>query len=388
MKIIAYAEDFPAAEHVVSHGLSRVNGRLLDCLRPELDALLANRCGYWWQDADLATGLKKVRQPPAWLRRMNRFLSDHAPGFFPESELIIAWARMRGGLQKGDWLFCPCGSQPEPAIRAGLLARKLNLKLALYLVDHFEAAHRLRYGSEIPEALLHQTHEVLGQADAVFTITRELAEHIQPHCRIEPTVLPLPYPQTNPALSNQLRKQILFVGNASHFYLDGLCDLVEALESLPTKDKATLRITLGKRDQLPPALRDSSLVETGPNGGSEELGGEIAGSVFCYLPYSFDPKFREMVTTSFPSKLLDYLAHAKSILCYAPEDSTSARYFAHHGLETALTIRDGNKLKAVISRLIQKTSDCSDSYRKALLSHDPRTIRNTILETVASASRR
>jgi hypothetical protein len=385
MNILGYAEDFPASEKAVSHGLSRVNGRIFGCLRPEFSALIVNRSGEWWKQDDLFDNLRDVSAPHLFLQRVARAISAKFPDLFTEGLIFTLWARLGGNIRNGDWLFCPCGSSPQPAIRAAALARSLNLRLALYLVDEFQSAHRLSSGEDMPPRTKELVRKSLAQAEAVFTITSGLADCLRSQCSIEPKVLSLPYPDVSTPRVTRPENQILFVGNASHFYIEGLTDLVRVLTELREDNgfAPVLKITLGKAEYLPPWLRNNDLICLGPSGGSEDLAREIASSALCFLPYSFGEEFKTMVKTSFPSKLLDYLAHAKHILCYAPEYSTSVKYFKKHKLETCLTRRSTNALRNLLEHLILNAPNHSHLYRKALRFHDVRIIRSIILNTLA-----
>ena len=105
-------------------------------------------------------------------------------------------------------------------------------------------------------------------------------------------------------------------------------------------------------------------VITGSIPSSATMRQEIMQSTFCYLPYSFSSETRDMTTSSFPSKLLDYLLDAKAIVVHAPNCSTPYRLFADSGLPFIAS--DEFELKNCMIDLVDKIVDLNSDYRKLL----------------------
>jgi len=87
-------------------------------------------------------------------------------------------------------------------------------------------------------------------------------------------------------------------------------------------------------------------------------------SLFAFLAYSFEEKNAKMVSSSFPSKLLPYLAYAQNIVVYGPHYSSATELFQKNSLPTIATSCE--QLRSVIENLIDIDTDNSFIYRNYL----------------------
>ena len=122
-----------------------------------------------------------------------------------------------------------------------------------------------------------------------------------------------------------------------------------------------------------------------PLDSAHSLAREIASSLFAFLPYSFSPELADMVRTSFPSKLMEYLAYARSIVAFAPDYANSTAYFRGFGLPQ--TVLDQAGLEAEITRHMREMPVYSARYRAQLARvHSPAAARQTLLATLSGKS--
>jgi hypothetical protein len=172
----------------------------------------------------------------------------------------------------------------------------------------------------------------------VFAITEGLGEHLLENYGVSATTLPLAFElQPRPLLP--AKNQIIYLGSINFLYAEGLRDLFDVVERVSQTRgvELTVRLTvpaeLAERElgRLPPFVV-SSPIET-----SDGLAREIASSLFAFLPYSFDAREKAMVTTSFPSKSMEYLAYARSIVVYGPEYGVATRVFRKMGLPSVVS---------------------------------------------------
>ncbi len=354
--------------------MSRVNGRLLACLAPELKTGLVNRAGAWWREEDLAPGVRKLRRPGRMFQRMQRFLADRSRSKteigFAEGQLLSWWLKTQSPVQVGDLLFCPCGADPGSAIRAYRLAKSARLRCALYLVDDFTESHRLAHGEPLVPAIQAELTAAI-QGSQILTISEGLQARMHEVYGVSSQVIPLPYPEIESLPETPSIPQVLFVGNVSHFYQDGLRDMAETIAEInrETGGNLTLRITLGKPEVVAKTIGSHPFITCGNSGGSEDLSREISRSLLCFLPYSFTEEYRVMVSTSFPSKLLDYLASARSVLCYAPPYASSTHYFQTHSLPRSLERESRPALKKTLQEHLSEQPNHSSAYREVLQRH-------------------
>jgi hypothetical protein len=375
---------------VVSHGMSRVNGRLLGCLTPELKAGIVNRAGAWWKEDDLAPSMRNLHRPNSFLQRIQRFLGSRSPDKtkvgFAEGALLSWWLKSQSALQHGDLLFCPCGADPGSAIRAYRLAKAAKLRCALYLVDDFTESHRLAHGKALDLSIQSELSGAI-QGSKILTISEGLQARIHDVYGVSSSVVPLPYHESPPLPESEPASQILFVGNVSHFYQDGLRDMAKAIAETNEQTGAnlTLRITLGKPEKVDREIGSYPFIVCGSSGGSEDLSREISRSLLCFLPYSFKEEYRVMVSTSFPSKLLDYLASARSVLCYAPSYASSTQYFKAHSLPQSLSQESQPHIKRLLVEHLDTKPNHSAIYRETLKrEHSQAHVRECLTEALFS----
>ena len=88
--------------------------------------------------------------------------------------------------------------------------------------------------------------------------------------------------------------------------------------------------------------------------------------LFCFLPYSDEPLFFLMQNTSFPSKLIEYMSAAKSIVVYGNNQNTAAAYFEKNGLSQVIYGRDKDELERCILNHVKNQMDYSKKYVNVL----------------------
>ena len=115
------------------------------------------------------------------------------------------------------------------------------------------------------------------------------------------------------------------------------------------------------------------------------MGYILADSHCCFLPYSFAKEDNIMTSTSFPSKLIDYLAWARRIVVYAPKSSIPFTYFKKYVLDFA--IDDSSELYRNLLKMINFDANFSSQYRAILeLEHEPKRLASRILYKKESLS--
>jgi hypothetical protein len=107
----------------------------------------------------------------------------------------------------------------------------------------------------------------------------------------------------------------------------------------------------------------------------------------CFAPYSFQENSKVMVSTSFPCKMMDYLAASKFILVYGPKYSSSVQYFKEHGLSQVLFEEDLEALQNTIMNQINTPIDYSKTYQKVLrTNHSYVSVSNVIVKSLLKQS--
>lgn len=367
-RILIYTEDIPVGENTVAHGLHRASGPILKSIRDDLeriaiypthtrfprskfDADLVDRCltsGFW------TTLLSKLSRRLAPFRK---FLGTTLP---------IRSLAFRLRDSKADMVLAIVGSSAETIERTAMLSRLLRKPYALYLVDDFLLPLRLAGQSEGAVSLVRKSAQAhLDGASKIFTITDGLGDLVQKEYGASSTTLHLAFSaqkrQRQPA-----KPQIFYLGSVNFLYAEGLKALFAVIERI----RSELRLDLTLRMTAQPSIARAILGEmpefvvAAPIPDSRVLADEIASSLFAYLPYSFSDEHQRMVSSSFPSKALEYFAQARSIVVYGPRYGTATEYFKKYDLPTvAETLED---LEKAVRNHLDVAPDYGAFYGRAL----------------------
>ncbi|HEV2674608.1 MAG TPA: hypothetical protein VGV37_08705 [Aliidongia sp.] len=381
LRILIYVEDIPVGQNTVAHGLHRAAGPILKSVQGDVEKIAIYPTHAWFPrhdfDLDLvdscltlglwATFLSKLSRRLPFLRR---FLGTTVP-------LRSLAFRLR--RSKADIILAIVGSSAETIERAALLSRLLGKPYALYLVDDFLLPLRLAGQAEAAIDLVRKSAtRCLRGARRIFTITDGLGELITTEYGVASTTLHLAF-EAQQRQQRPVKPQIFYLGSVNFLYADGLKALFVIIESLRRELRVdlTLRMTAqaGAARAILGELPDFVVAAPIPDG--QMLGQELATSLFAYLPYSFASEHRQMISSSFPSKTLEYFAQARSIVVHGPVYGTSTEYFRKYELPTVTeTLED---LERVVRDHLDVAPDHGALYAGALeRNHSVAAAGNTI----------
>jgi hypothetical protein len=378
--LFIYAESPPLDENIPSHGLYRAGTPILGAIQDQIARIALYPMDRRYRLPQVAPSLRpfcrSLPLPFTLLRALRKRLlpDDFENGLV--ASIVGGWARRSAATQ----LLALEGSDPEVLARVGQIAASAGKPFSVYLVDDFEWTMRLNGQSEDDIArVAERMRRVLSRAAHTFAITDELGTLLRTQFGIAPVTLPLAFElQARPTVP--VKDQIFFLGSVNFLYADALKVLIETVSEVRAKTgrDLTIRLTSASANMLGPL---PAFVTAEPIEGADALAREIATSLFAFLPYSFDEKLKTMVTTSFPSKSMEYFAYARSIVTYAPSYSNSYRLFARHGLPTATRSRE--ELGQIIGTHLQSRPDHNALYRDYLERfHSLRAVRGVLLETL------
>ena len=379
--IFIYLESPPLEANIATHGLYRAGTPILKSIRDRIATIALYPMDRRYRAAQTDPELRPLcRSLPLAFTLFRALRKRLLPDNF-ENGLVAAivghWARHSSAAQ----ILALEGSDPEVLARVDAIAAQADKPFSVYLVDDFAWSMRLSGKSEADIAATKaRMQKSLARARHVFAITDELGELLREQFGVAPVTLPLafePGPRPNPAVKDQ----IFFLGSVNFLYADALRALIETVGRLRTETgrDLTIRFTsMAARTELGSL---PAFVRAEPIAGAQMLAQEIAASLLAFLPYSFDEKLRTMVTTSFPSKSMEYLAYARSILVYAPDYSNSARFFVRSGLPTVTSSPQAME-NAIRDHLVM-AQEHSEVYRSYLERHHSlAVVRATILRTL------
>lgn len=380
--LFIYAESPPLDENISSHGLYRAGTPIIKSVRDQVACVALYPMDRRYRLPQVAPSLRPLCRslplPFTWFRTLRKRL---LPGDF-ENGLVAAiiggWARK----SSASHILVLEGSDPEVLARVSQIATSAGKPFSVYLVDDFESTMRLNGKSEADIALVaERTRGTLLQATHTFAITDELGTLLRNQFGITPVTLPLAF-EARPRPAIAVKDQIIFLGSMNFLYADALQVLIETVAEARVKTgrDLTVRFTSVSARALGSL---PEFVTVAPIEGADALAAEIAASLFAFLPYSFDQKLRTMVTTSFPSKSMEYFAYARSIVTFAPSYSNSSRLFTRNSLPAATDSRE--ELRQIIGAHLQSPPDHNALYRGYLERfHSLGVVRDTILATLGT----
>ncbi|EPV8285223.1 glycosyltransferase family protein [Vibrio alginolyticus] len=386
-KINIYTDNAPLSEDVIATGMERVNTRLFKCLNSHIDSIYvsnANKEVYADdidQDLKIKTQISSLNVINNLLRRIIYKLESNF-GF--SMDLIFYFIKKKiiknindSGCQV---LFVPLGADIRGFKRAVEISRSTNSELWVYIVDDFESFSEFKKDKNGLN-LCKKIANYLESCTRVLVISQGMKNYIENKYNAKAEVLNLPYDDYNKSVNHEVtsNKEILFLGNLSHFYLDGILDILKVIQYL--NDELGYNLKLRLTSACPKEIYEnySSIITVESVAGKDNLHKMISESALCFIPYSFDNKYKTMVTTSFPSKTLECIAHSKSVLVYGPQYSSSIQYFNDNDIATCVSDRSFTLLtEGVVSAL---NIDMQQLYKNTLITnHSNDYIRSVVLE--------
>jgi hypothetical protein len=384
-QLLVYLEAGPVSDEVVATGLNRAAVPLLKSVRDIIDRIVIYPTQRWYSnsDFDASIAMRCISLGPFWTRFYGLMRRIKCTPPMVAEGLPAAMAASASQSSAAEMVLSFVGSDVGAVFRTERLARRMGKPYALYLVDDFILPMELtgRSARTVGNVSRRAGHSIRN-ASHVFTITDGLGELVRRQYGVESETLALAF---EPGLKpNCLAKlEIVFVGNISFLYADGLKCLFAAVRTLRAELSVDLRVRLTAHESA--AIRELGelpyFVRAEAAAGAQELAEVIASSLFAFLPYTFDETYRRMVETSFPSKCMEYFAFARSIVVLAPDYGTSVKYFRGLSLPT---ICDGPEaLKAVIRDHLSEHHDYGDLYLAALKSrHSLAVARRTLIDSL------
>lgn len=278
-------------------------------------------------------------------------------------------AREPGG--PGAVLWSAIGVDPLSLVRGASCARWMGAAFEPYLVDDIET-HPANAAKDGLNLVLRR---VLQASRHVYAITPELGSRCHVRYGVQVTPLPLTAETAEPTDTGKGSASYFaaYLGSINHLYEEGLRLLINEVGNLRERTGKPLRVRV-----IAPVGDVSRLlgravpdwVVCGVEVEQAALAEALAGSEFCYLPYSHAESARIMATSSFPSKLLDYLASARQIVVFAPQGSVPFNFFHREGLD--FVTDSESDLRAHLAKLASTGAGRSGTYRAALMrEHGP-----------------
>lgn len=370
--MIAYLEDAPADTGTAARGLSKAVIPLLRCIDGDIRRYLVNQTHSRVPARNMPAFVREKlnEMPEAGVLARNAW--KLAPLFplpvkLPFLARLGRWLPSARHAEGASILWAPIGVDPGTLVRAWALARRSGLELHLYLVDDVEThpsnANTARLGALIAR--------ILRDADRVYTITAELGALFAVRYGVKTRTLPLiPEPAEDTSAATQDPVFAVYLGSINHLYEDGLRQLIAATRTLRECSGQDLRLRFFSDERQVRQICDGDIpawITPGPENDDAVIHRQLAAATLCFLPNSFAEDARTMVSTSFPSKLLDYLVYARAIVVFAPDYAIARKIFAAEAIPHVAA--NAPELLEALAALAVGTHDARDTYLSLVARH-------------------
>lgn len=362
--LILYFEDAPYRDDTVCTGLSRVNNHIQRAIGAASKTLIVRLMPLSNTREIIESGNKQVVDSGGWSILVNKIMTK----IRIRNATWVALKINKGNLSKlqpnmNDILFAPIGTDLGAVIRANKVAKYLKIKLVIFLVD--DLIDNLKHVPQM-NVLIDDVKNILKDANHLFCATEGL---VNEYAKINPkaSYLPMPFaPRVEPtSLNSERSNEIIFLGNPSHFYQDGLEGLAKTVAAI--SNQPVIRATYGREymDKLSEQCGGVN-IKTEPFISEQDLANCLSKCKFSYVSYSFSERFYHMTKTSFPSKLFEYLAYSKNIIAWAPEYSTVALFFRKHNLPGIVSVDSHEEFQRTVIQMAKNDYDYGYQYRRSL----------------------
>ena len=362
---------------------------LAKALEPVTGLLLTRRMHRWVEPeriaSDIAAPVRKFKD--AWRVGLMGFSEDLRGLVDTFLRAVQAPSLIREARERGCERIFMIGTNHWCALSMALLIGKLGgLPADLYLMDDLEASARMQ-GKPLKARVARRMERwLLPRFRQVWTICDGYAEHLREKYGVPAITLPLVIRQA----SAEYREAPGGDGPVIIGYSGGVHGLYEE----PLK---ALVAEIRRRNRQPGlAYRLRLFVPSAPPGFLDFLGGDDAIEVVAgldnagllaglgdshanFLPYSFEEKYRLMVSTAFSCKSAEYLACGRPILVYGPPHASVPRHFRAAGLPLVETAAGG--IPALLDALAAHDGPALIAAYNALVRdfHAPASVRDRLL---------
>jgi glycosyltransferase involved in cell wall biosynthesis len=152
-------------------------------------------------------------------------------------------------------------------------------------------------------------------------------------------------------LESSAVKKVLYTGAVYDAHYGSFINLLRALESItPIRAELHLYTAQNASDLAEFGIRGQVVVH--PHEAADAIPRIQGGADVLFLPLAFDSPYPEVVRTSSPAKMAEYLASGRPILVHAPADSFVSWYFRHHDCGVVVDRDDPVLLAQELERLL------------------------------------
>jgi len=265
--------------------------------------------------------------------------------------------RLLPSIRGSTVLLVPwAGSLGAELFLAGwIAAAATRSRLVVYELDDWDASLD-NHQAKLVQVLGHAAHgRILRRAAAVLAISPPEAQALHERHRVRAEVLASalePSTVDNAARSVGETPTIVFIGAIYGAQADAIARLLRCLELLPYRVEAKLYTSATAAELDAFSINGPHLRIEAPVAIEQVLDVLRRGSAL-FLPASFLPDQRQLVSTSLPTKTAEYLWSGVPVLVHGPPDSVVARLATEEGWGLVADSDDERALATAVKRVLE-----------------------------------
>jgi len=233
---------------------------------------------------------------------------------------------------------------------------------------------------------------LLKRAAGIIVPNEFLGDDLQRRYGVRSTVVRNPcdvpaYEPTRGEVVDDARRPaaIVFTGAVYHAHYGAFRHLLEAI-SLVGADTARLHLYTASEPEILAEQGLSGPITFHPQVPAESVPPIQQAAHVLFLPLAFDSPYPDIVRTSAPAKMAEYLAAGRPILVHAPADSFVSSYFRCHGCGVVVDESDPAALARALERLLDdaelRERVCAAAWERACEDFHPDRARAALAELV------
>jgi glycosyltransferase involved in cell wall biosynthesis len=241
---------------------------------------------------------------------------------------------------------------------AYLAARRARLPFYAYIFDHY--SHREWQDPAVRAWARRIEPRVLRGAAGVIAVNEVLAADLRARYGVEPHIIHnsidlAPYESAGDGgrkRSEGGEVAIVYAGDVYEAHYDAFRNLVRAVESLRRPEVRLHLYTTRTAEELSAQGIAGASVVVHRHRELSAMPGVQRSADLLFLPLAFSSPYPELVRTSAPGKLGEYLASRRPVLVHAPRDSFVSWYCREHGCGVVVDESDPARLARAIEGVL------------------------------------
>jgi hypothetical protein len=257
--------------------------------------------------------------------------------------------KLSSRISKTNEILFVVGADIRLVARARYIAKKIGCTYHIYFIDDPKSSLLVKRGGCIRYILWHPVFKAfLKNAGCVFSHTKIHVKALATGFGRPVIELPLPWygNQYDPMVKRQSNgsDRIFYLGSINYLYKENLLSLYGAIKAVNVRTGSNIELLTTAK-----FINDTAPYSKHARLAADEIKVEAMGARHCLLVYSFQRKYHDIIESSFPSKIFQYIPSATSIIYYGPESHVLAD-LAMQSAGYIIYVKDRIQLELLLSQ--------------------------------------